>query len=256
MVAMLGRKALVATVLAAATLVACGGDSPTPPPTPVPSETATAPPPTATSTTAPSPTPATTPATTPQPTPTQVPTATPSPTSASTPVASPTPTPTPDEPVDPVEQDPTPAVRPSLPQSPTFDAPPGVYTAITVGAGHACALTEDGEAVCWDIESAEVWDTPPGSYTFIDAVGAATCAITDEGEIVCWSAGGGLFSEDSLDPSRDAPPRWVHRVQLGHQLSRWAERRRGLRLCIDRKRGDRLLGFGGLACALGGTCSS
>ncbi len=31
-----------------------------------------------------------------------------------------------------------------LPESPTFDAPPGVYTNITVGADHACALTEDG----------------------------------------------------------------------------------------------------------------
>ena len=198
MVAKLCPKALAAAVLVAATLVACGGDSPTPPPTPVPTETATAPPPT----------------TTPQPTPTPVSTATPSPTSAatsvSTPAPSPEPTPTPaatpDEPVEPGEPDPTPAVRPAVPQSPTFEAPPGVYTDITVGASHACALTEETEAVCWDIESADVWDTPAGRYTFITSEGDDTCAITDQGQFVCWSSGGVSLPESRSDPSRDAPP--------------------------------------------------
>ncbi len=215
MVAKLCPKALAAAVLVAATLVACGGDSATPPPTPVPTETATAPPPAATSTTAPSPTAAATPAPTPQPTPTPAPTATLSPTSAATPVATPaatpvatpapspdpTPTPaaTPDEPVEPI----TATFRPA--QAPVFDAPEGVYTAITVGASHACTLTEDGEAVCWDIESAEVWDTPPGPFTSIDAVESDTCAITDGGAIACWPAGGGPFREGRPDPSRDAP---------------------------------------------------
>ena len=214
MVAMLGRKALVAAVLAAATLAACGGDSPTPSPTPVPTETATAPPPTTTSTTTPSPTPTVAPATTPQPTPTPAATATASPTSTATPVPTATPprettsspTPTPDEPVEPVEPDPTPAVRPALPQSPTFDAPPGVYTTITVGASHACALTEDAESVCWDIETATVWDTPPGPYTFITSEGDDTCAITAQGQFVCWSSGGVSIPEGRSDPSRDAPP--------------------------------------------------
>ncbi|MCY3506479.1 MAG: RCC1 domain-containing protein [Chloroflexi bacterium] len=87
-----------------------------------------------------------------------------------------------------------------------FDGPPGVYTDITVGATHACALTQDSEAVCWDIESAHAWDTPPGPYTFIETDGDETCAITDEGVIVCWGSGGGPIPEDKSDPSHDAPP--------------------------------------------------
>lgn len=199
--------------LAAAMLAACGGDpptpSPTPPTTPSPTETPTAPPPTSTPTAAPTTTssPTATPteasSATPSPTPTTPTTATPSPTHQPTA----TPTPTPDEPPEPVEpDDPTPAVRPSLPQSPVFDGPPGVYTDITVGASHACALTRDGEAVCWDIESGEVWNTPPGTYTFIETEGDDTCAISDEGAIVCWPAGGGPFPEERPDPSRDARP--------------------------------------------------
>ena len=75
-----------------------------------------------------------------------------------------------------------------------------------MGASHACALTADGEAVCWDIASGAVWDAPPGPYTAITARRGATCAITETGEIVCWSAGGGPFPKDEPDPARDAPP--------------------------------------------------
>ena len=136
------------------------------------------------------------PAATPEPTRTA--TATPGPTS----VATPAPT-TPGEQLVPAASQPSPTNEAA---ATTFDAPPGVYTAITVGAVHACALTADGEAVCWDIASGTVWDALPGPYTAITARRGATCAITEAGEIVCWSAGGGPFPEDEPDPSRDAPP--------------------------------------------------
>ena len=207
------RKALALTVAAAAILVACGGDSPTP--TATPNAVATTPVPTATATPAPeaSPTATATPTTaptTPSPTPQPTPTATPTPTPAPTVTPSPTPTPVPSP-----EASPTPSPtqpistlvpRPALPQSPTFDTPPGAYTAITVGGYYACALTEDGEAVCWNITSGDTWDTPPGTYTFITAADGDTCAITDEGEIVCWGWRGEPIGETWPDPSRDAPP--------------------------------------------------
>ena len=75
-----------------------------------------------------------------------------------------------------------------------------------MGASHACALTEDREAVCWDIASATVWDTPLGTYTYIKAVGFDACAVTDKSEIVCWSQGGGPIDRYEYNPSRDAPP--------------------------------------------------
>ena len=111
----------------------------------------------------------------------------------------PTPPSTPDEPVEP---DSTP--RPALPNSPTYAAPPGVYSAITVGADHACALTNDGEAICWDIESAETWDASPGSYSFISAEGSDTCSITESGESACLSRG-----EDPWTPLGEGTPRYT-----------------------------------------------
>ncbi len=99
----------------------------------------------------------------------------------------------------------TPAAT-DTPPSPTFATPAGAYTDITVGAYHACALTQAGAAVCWDIQSGIVWDTPPGHYAFIASQGGDTCAITVGGDIACWEAGGGPLPEDVYDPSRDAPP--------------------------------------------------
>ena len=96
--------------------------------------------------------------------------------------------------------------RPVLAPSPTFDGPPEAYTDIAVAFSGACALTEDGEVVCWDIESGDVWDAPPGPYTFVTARHLTWCAITDEGVITCWGRGGRPVPEREPDPSRDAPP--------------------------------------------------
>lgn len=69
--------------------------------------------------------------------PSPVPTATPSPTAT----AMPTPAATP------VGYGPW---APSADRGPSpLDVPPGRYTAISVGAAHACAITEDAEVVCW-----------------------------------------------------------------------------------------------------------
>ena len=203
---MAARLLVVATLAVA--LVACDSDSPIPSPTPTttpdPARSATAPSPTATPTATPSRTATAAPTSSPTPelTPTAVPTPEPSAAPTPTPDPTPTPTPTPDEPTEPVEPH---SWISRLPRSPVFDAPPGAYTDITVGSSHACALTEDAEAVCWDVGGAAPWETPPGSYIFIEAERDTTCAITDEGEIVCWSRGGDPIGDDAPDPSRDSP---------------------------------------------------
>ena len=112
------------------------------------------------------------------------------------------------EPQPPLAATPIPASEPHpvVARSPTFDGPPGVYTDIAVTFSGACALTEEGEAVCWDIESGDVWDTPPGVYTFITARHSIWCAITEEGGIRCWGKAGRPVPEHDPDPSRDAPP--------------------------------------------------
>ena len=122
--------------------------------------------PEATSTPTPTATPIATPAGTP-PQPAATPHATPAATETATSTVSPTP-----EPV------PTPVPLP--------DPAPGRYTAISVGFFHACALTEEGEAVCWGSNEYGEADVPSGRYLAISAGIVSTCAVGADGELVCW----------------------------------------------------------------------
>ena len=176
---------------------------------------AVAPPPaTPTPTASPQPTATPSAASTAAPTPSPTPTAAPDPTETPAPSPMPTPTATPAATPTPIAEQPSPTppplstpARTRLPPTLVFDTPPGVYTSITVGAEHACALTGLGEAVCWAIADGAVWDTPAGSYTYITfGITNGACAITTEGGIVCWAIGGGPIPDDTPDPSRDAPP--------------------------------------------------
>ena len=63
---------------------------------------------------------------------------------------------------------------------------PGRYMAATDGYGHTCALTDEGDAVCWGWNNFGQADVPDGRYTAISAGFASTCALTEAGEAVCW----------------------------------------------------------------------
>ena len=77
------------------------------------------------------------------------------------------------------------------------------------GPEHTCALTEDGEAVCWGWNTFGQTDAPPGRYAAIAAGGPFTCALTGDGEAVCWGAriygrrgSGDWAAEPYLPPGR------------------------------------------------------
>ena len=207
----------VVTPTATATLVPEGAAraeaTRTPAPTPEPTSTASATPtvtpvptPTATPTTAPpatpTPTASVTPSVTPVPTSTATPTPTPTPRVSATPTVTPAPTPA-TTPTAAPPATPTPTAMPPdwvrvlTRPSPSFETPPGVYTAIAVTGHYACALAESAAAVCWEITTGGQVDTPQGRYTFITA-DSRVCAITEAEEIVCWEPTSGELREDAV----------------------------------------------------------
>ena len=66
------------------------------------------------------------------------------------------------------------------------DPPPGRYVSVSDGGHHTCALTEAGEVVCWGWNNRGQTDAPPGRYAAISAGEFHTCALTMAGEAVCW----------------------------------------------------------------------
>lgn len=70
--------------------------------------------------------------------------------------------------------------------------------AVSAAYGRGCALTDAGEARCWELGEGLV-DSPSGRYVAISSGGYRTCALTDKGEVVCW---GNTDYERSSVPAR------------------------------------------------------
>ena len=63
---------------------------------------------------------------------------------------------------------------------------PGRYVAASAGNSHICALTADGEIVCWGENLFGQLDVPPGRYTALSSGGDVNCALNTDSEVVCW----------------------------------------------------------------------
>ena len=80
------------------------------------------------------------------------------------------------------------------------------FTSIAVGSSHACALTDAGAAVCWDIASGEERDAPAGTFDSVVVRRETTCGIARSGEVSCWLPFGHVLQGHERGPMANAPP--------------------------------------------------
>jgi len=71
-------------------------------------------------------------------------------------------------------------------------APPGVYSGLSAGLGHACALQDgSGLVTCWGDDGAGQASPPGDAFEHLAAGDRHTCGLRADGQVVCWGCGGG-----------------------------------------------------------------
>ena len=67
-----------------------------------------------------------------------------------------------------------------------FRARDGKYRQVTVGNGHACAITLSDTIVCWGADRYGQLEAPDGTFVQIATGEHHSCAITVKDAFVCW----------------------------------------------------------------------
>jgi len=62
------------------------------------------------------------------------------------------------------------------------------FLAVAAGGDHTCAITLDGELVCWGHNGLNQLEVPPGTFVQISAGTDHTCAVSTEGDLACWGS--------------------------------------------------------------------
>ena len=85
------------------------------------------------------------------------------------------------------ETDDRPAVGTIRVVEPLAETPSGkAFSAVSLGAAHACGLRTSGEIVCWGSNNIGQTDAPSGRFSAVSAGGGHTCGLRPSGAIECW----------------------------------------------------------------------
>ena len=66
------------------------------------------------------------------------------------------------------------------------DVPEGTYTAVDAGHGFTCAIRTDGTLACWGYNNYEQSEPPDGTFTAVSAGIFHACAVRTDGAVECW----------------------------------------------------------------------
>ena len=80
--------------------------------------------------------------------------------------------------------------------------PSGVFTALSLGVHHSCAIDGAGAISCWgNDDNGQVSDVPSGTFAQISSGGEHSCALDLAGAITCW----GYDSEGQVTDTPTSP---------------------------------------------------
>ena len=66
------------------------------------------------------------------------------------------------------------------------DVPEGTYTAVDAGHGFTCAIRTDSTLACWGLNNYEQSEPPDGTFTAVSVGILHACGVRTDGSVECW----------------------------------------------------------------------